>query len=218
MNRTRISPSPDARSTRLALGAGAFITVHEHWLDPGDASALQKALTGTIAWEQGTIRLFGREVAEPRLTAWFGDRDYVYSGRHLRSRPFPPTLDALRPDVEAACGSRLNSVLLNRYRDGRDSMGFHSDDEAELGSNPVIASLSLGAERRFLLRPKKLNGGTPLQLTLRHGMLLIMGGTCQHTFRHAVPKQASVQAERINLTFRNVVPVLTRGAPTARHE
>ena len=97
--------------------------------------------------------MFGREVREPRLTAWFGEADYTCSGRTLRAAPWPAALAALRQRVDLASGARFNAALLNPYRDGNDSMGLHSDDEPELGVNPIIASVSLGAERRFILVP-----------------------------------------------------------------
>lgn len=167
-----------------------------------------ETLRETLAWQQGSVRFFGREVPEPRLTAWFGDRAYTYSGRTLPVTSWPDVLRDLRARVEHAAGQPLNTILLNRYRDGRDSMGFHSDDEPELGPEPVVASVSLGATRRFVLKPKSRTAGNSVELELEHGSLLVMGGTCQRTFRHAVPKQRHVSGERISLTFRHVL-----GAP-----
>jgi alkylated DNA repair dioxygenase AlkB len=148
--------------------------------------------------------MFGRELREPRLTAWFGEADYTYSGRTVRASPWPSCLASLRARVERAAATSFNAVLLNLYRDGRDSMGLHSDDEPELGPDPMIASVSLGGARQFVLVPKKKSarrqGGYELQLT--HGSLLVLTGACQHHYRHGVPKQPGFAHERINLTFR----------------
>jgi alkylated DNA repair dioxygenase AlkB len=176
------------------------------WLDAGEADATLAALTVEVAWEQGAVRFFGESRLEPRLTAWYGDADYTYSGRTLRARPWPPLVAELRMRVEHAVGHAFNGVLLNRYRDGRDSMGFHADAEPELGRNPVVASLSLGVTRRFVLKPTRRAGAAGgMELALGHGSLLVMGGTCQHTFRHGVPREPAVVGERLNLTFRRVL-------------
>ena len=126
------------------------------WMAPSLADALFCELRGEqIPWTQGTTVLFGEERHEPRLTAWFGESDYTYSGRTMRAAAWPACLAALRPLVDRAAGCSFNAVLLNLYRDGRDSMGMHSDDEPELGRDPVVASLSLGQPRTFVLQPKK---------------------------------------------------------------
>jgi alkylated DNA repair dioxygenase AlkB len=192
---------------RHDLGAGAFIDFDARFIDEREADRYLADLLAGIAWEQGKIVLFGREILEPRLTAWIGDRDYTYSGRTVRAGAWPEIVSELRTRVERAAGQSFNSVLLNRYRNGRDSMGYHSDAEPELGENPLIASLTLGASRRFVLKPKRqAKGGRAHELSLGHGSLLIMRGTCQHTFRHAVPKQQGVSEERLNLTFRRIYP------------
>jgi alkylated DNA repair dioxygenase AlkB len=196
---------PIARAIPQDLGGGAYIVLVREFLRPAGAHGLLRDLLVNVSWEQGKVRFFGREVPEPRLTAWCGDASYTYSGRTLHATPWPAPLAELRSRLETLAGTRFNSVLLNRYRTGEDSMGFHSDDEPELGRNPTIASLSLGTTRRFFLRPKRASAALfPLTLELAHGDLLIMGGTCQHLFRHAVPKQRAVSGERLNLTFRNL--------------
>ncbi len=187
------------------LGLGGLVRYDPGWLAAPEADVLLRALRSGIAWEQGAIAMFGREVLEPRLTAWFGEADYTYSGRTVRAAPLPAPLAALRDRVDAAAGARFNAVLLNLYRDGQDSMGLHSDDEPELGPDPTIASVSLGAERRFVLVPKrKAARDGALEVTLGHGSLLVMTGACQHNYRHGVPKQPSAGGERINLTFRTI--------------
>jgi alkylated DNA repair dioxygenase AlkB len=192
---------------RFELGAGAFVDFEPRFFEEREADRYLAELLARVSWEQGKIVLFGREILEPRLTAWIGDLDYTYSGRTLRARPWPPILGELRAKVESAAEQSFNSVFLNRYRSGRDSMGYHSDAEPELGENPVIASLSFGASRRFVLKPKRqAKSGRAFELSLGHGSLLVMGGSCQHTFRHAVPKQLAVGDERLNLTFRRIYP------------
>jgi alkylated DNA repair dioxygenase AlkB len=202
------------------LDLGGLLCFHPNWLSRADADWLFRELRSGVAWSQGTIQWFGREVPEPRLTAWFGDADYTYSGRTLRAAPWPAPIARLREPIEEAAygcaaaapfghaaGAPLNAVLLNLYRDGRDSMGMHSDDEPELGTNPVVASLSLGEVRRFVLEPKKKSARSTgcYEVALGHGALLVMGGACQHHYRHGVPKDERCRGERINLTFRRVI-------------
>ena len=178
------------------------------FLLPPDAHALLAQLTAEVAWDQRSIRLYGREMPQPRLTAWYGDpaARYTYSGLAWEPRPWTPALLALRQRVETATGARFNSVLLNQYRDGRDSMGWHADDEPELGPAPAIASLSLGAARRFRLRPRAGLAHPPLSLDLPGGSLLLMRGPTQQHWQHALPKTARLVGPRLNLTFRWVRP------------
>lgn len=179
------------------------------FLPPSQAQTLLTELTATLAWEQQPIKLFGRQVLQPRLTAWYGDAGatYRYSGLHLEPQPWTPALHRLRAQVEAAAGTRFNSVLLNLYRTGQDSMGWHADDEPELGPEPVIASVTLGATRSFRLRPRDphLTPHAPVTLPLTAGSLLLMQGPTQHQWLHALPKTARPVAPRLNLTFRQIV-------------
>ena len=141
---------------RIALPQ-ADVALWPHWLDTGEADALFAVLLHAVAWENHRIRLFGRELDSPRLSCWIGDPGaaYTYSRTRFEPRPWPAALAALRGRIEQACAARFNSVLANLYRDGHDAMGWHSDDEPELGVRPVIASLSLGAERRFRFRRRR---------------------------------------------------------------
>jgi alkylated DNA repair dioxygenase AlkB len=191
---------------QLAL-AGADLALWADWLPQAEADALCAELLDAIPWETHVIRMFGREVASPRLSCWIGDAgaSYVYSRTRFEPRPWPSALAALRPRLEQACGATFNSVLANLYRGGRDAMGWHSDDEPELGPAPVIASLSLGAPRRFAFRRKSSRGPAALELELPHGSLLRMGGATQQLYQHALPRTARVQAPRINLTFRQIL-------------
>jgi alkylated DNA repair dioxygenase AlkB len=163
-------------------------------------------LLDLVDWKQHVIRIRGREVASPRLSAWYGDPEahYSYSGLSLEPLPWLPVILELKTQIETACNTPFNSVLLNLYRDGADSMGWHSDDEPELGERPVIASLSLGAMRRFRLRHRRRKDLDPVAIDLENGSLLIMEGDTQRFWKHQVPKTRRAVAPRINLTFRNI--------------
>ncbi|WOG29269.1 alpha-ketoglutarate-dependent dioxygenase AlkB family protein [Endozoicomonas sp. 8E] len=171
-------------------------------------SYYQQLLSGT-RWRQDTITIFGKTLDLPRLQAWYGDKGmtYSYSGLTLTPEPWTPVLLAIKKVVEHTCHSSFNSVLLNLYRDGNDSNGWHSDDETELGEHPVIASLSLGQERRFRLKHKEARsrGIQPLSLDLPSGSLLVMSGSTQRCWQHCLPKTSRTVLPRINLTFRNVI-------------
>jgi alkylated DNA repair dioxygenase AlkB len=183
------------------------------WLTREEADALLARLLEEIPWERHRLRMFGREVDAPRLSCWIGDpgATYVYSRSRFEPRPWTPSLLSLRERVEQACGARFNSVLANAYRDGADAMGWHSADEPELGQRPVIASVSLGAERRFRFRRRASRDGhasRPVGLVLAHGSLLRMAGDTQRCYQHDLPRSAGSSGLRINLTFRLVdVPV-----------
>jgi alkylated DNA repair dioxygenase AlkB len=192
------------------LADGAFCELHERWIAEEPAEQLMRALLGEVPWAAREIEIYGRKVLQPRLVAWVGDENAVYTYSRTRHVPLPwtPHLAQLRCDVQGTVGAAFNSVLCNLYRDGHDSMGMHSDREPELGPNPIVASVSLGAPRRFRLRHRnKASSGNDLDLELGQGSLLVMAGTTQHFYRHGVPKQASVTAPRINLTFRAVQPL-----------
>jgi alkylated DNA repair dioxygenase AlkB len=185
---------------------GAQLRIAPGFLAAREADAALDQLRASIGWEQHRIRLFGREHPAPRLSCWIGDPGarYTYSRTRFEPRPWTPVLAGLRDRVAGACGARFNSVLANLYRDGADGMGWHADDEPELGPEPVIASLSLGAARRFLLRQR---GGTQrLGLELPHGSLLVMAGATQARYQHALPKTRRPVTARLNLTFRWIAP------------
>jgi len=176
---------------------------------PTQTSQYMDALLREIAWRQETIVLWGKVHLQPRLSAWYGDAGcvYSYSGRTFEPHPWSDTLLRIKEDIEQATAHRFNSVLLNLYRDEHDSMGWHSDDESELGPEPVIASLSLGATRTFRLRHRTKKTVKPIALALSGGSLLVMAGTTQRFWRHAVDKERAPVGARINLTFRTIMPL-----------
>jgi len=151
--------------------------------------------------------MWGRTLPQPRLTAWYGDpgRSYAYSGLRLDPLPWTPLLLDIKTRVEETAGSTFNSVLLNYYRDHHDSIGFHSDDEPELGDRPIIASLSLGAERTFILKHKTLGRLGRVQLRLAPGSLLLMSGDTQRCWRHGILTESRTCGPRVNLTFRRII-------------
>jgi alkylated DNA repair dioxygenase AlkB len=160
-------------------------------------------LIAETAWRSEMITLWGKQYPQPRLTAWHGEKAYSYSGLTLEPLPFTPLQLEILAAVQAATGRRFNSVLLNYYRDGRDSMGMHSDNEPELGPEPAIASVSFGATRTFILQ-NKLNRQR-LQLALYDGSLLLMAGNLQTNWSHGINKSAKILGPRVNLTFRFIL-------------
>lgn len=188
---------------REVLSERAWVELHASFLEPDVATALLAELLVSVPWERRAISMFGREVVQPRLVAWAGALPYRYSGRTLEPRPMGGTLRALTDAVNSITGAGFDHVLLNRYRDGRDHMGWHADDEPELGPDPPVAGLSLGVARVFELRPRA--GGAVRRLELGHGSLLVMGGSCQHDHKHRLPPALRVTGERVNLTFRRIL-------------
>jgi alkylated DNA repair dioxygenase AlkB len=194
---------------RIALEDGGELLLFEDWLSAEDARLYHDALLRDVPWEQKHIVIAGKKILQPRLVAWFGDPDAVYTYSGVRNVPLPwiPALLELKQRAEEAAGAPFNSALANLYRDGQDSMGLHADKEKELGKDPIIASVSLGATRCFQLRyagkQKKVPGR---DLELAGGSLLVMRGTTQHFWRHGVPKEKGPVGPRINLTFRRVLP------------
>lgn len=191
------------RYQSISLAGGELLLIKEAF-SSAESAELFIQLRKHIPWSQDEIYVAGRRVLIPRLQAWYGDAAYRYSGLTMKPLAWTPLLRRIKQSVDAFSNSQFNSVLLNLYRDGNDSMGWHSDDEPELGCNPVIASLSLGASRTFSLQQKK-PGSDRLKLQLNSGDLLIMSGALQHNWRHQLPKTRLVVGERINLTFRAVV-------------
>jgi alkylated DNA repair dioxygenase AlkB len=187
--------------SRRDIADGGVLIYHARFLTEPEADELFATLKAHTPWKQ-EIGSFGRPF--PRLTAYYADPgvSYTYSGVTHPALPWPDCLVEVRRRVEKSAGAPMNSLLLNYYRHGDDSMGFHSDDEPELGVNPVIPSLSLGATRQFVLRHKSSKERITYDLT--HGSLLVMAGATQHHWQHTIPKTKKPVGERINLTFRSI--------------
>ena len=191
------------------LGKGSFTEYDPEWIEASEASELHARLTDELEWSERPIYAFGKPLMQPRLIAWGGRVPYRYSGQTLPIQEIPEALSALMNRVSEFTNTPYNHVLLNRYRDGRDNMGMHADNEPELGKNPTIAAVSLGVPRWFVICPKgKRANRFTKKFKLTHGSLLVMRGTMQHQWRHGVPKMGDVDGERINVTFR-----LLKGPP-----
>lgn len=203
---------------RLLPIAGAEIYYLPRLPLPEPPAALLRKLIEQTPWRAEEVFVWGKRHMQPRLTAWYGDPGsrYRYSGLDLEPLPWTETLQGIRRPVEKAAGASFNSVLLNYYRDRRDSMGFHSDDEPELGAEPVIGSLSLGETRTFTLKHRRRKDLEPVRLALESGSLLIMRGETQRNWKHAVPKQRRPCGARVNLTFRRILRSPSQGERSLR--
>lgn len=189
----------------IALAApDATLALARRFLGDAEAERAFAALLAAVPWEQHRITIMGRSVDSPRRSCWIGDpgTDYTYSRTRFAPHPWPAALLPIREKLTAALAVPFNSVLANLYRDGADAMGWHADDERELGPEPVIASISLGATRRFAMKHRKT--GTRLDIALEPGSLLVMSGTTQRHWVHALPRTKKPVGPRINLTFRVV--------------
>ena len=189
----------------------ANVRIYNDFFGPREANRLFETLKTEIQWRQDSIKYNGRSVLLPRETAWYGDpeRSYTFSGIHLHPSPWTETLQQIKRRIEKATETTFNSVLLNKYRDGNDSVSWHSDSEPELGVNPVIGSVSFGQTRSFVM--KHTGSGETRIIALKHGSFLVMAGRTQHCWVHSVPKLQMVKGQpigpRINLTFRTIIGV-----------
>lgn len=201
MNQLDLFGAPTPTNAIIDIPDGQYQYL-PHFYDRARANQLFETLRDEIEWKQESMFMYGRQVLFPRLTAWYGDNDkpYSFSGITLTPHSWTDALQQIREDVEQLGNTRFNSVLLNRYRDGNDSISWHTDAEKELGRNPVIASVNFGAERTFQLRHIKT--GERIDILLQHGSVLTMQGTLQHFWQHQVPKTKKPLTDRINLTFR----------------
>jgi alkylated DNA repair dioxygenase AlkB len=190
------------RESNILPYDGEAILIDDHGAE-FDWPAITRTLIDTLPWQVETVRIFGREMPIPRLTAWFGEGGYSYSGILHLPAPLPAIIERLRERAEALSGASFNAALANLYRNGHDSVGWHSDHEARLGNCPTIASLSLGGERRFQIRHRKTK--QTITLELRMGHWLIMSGETQRYWLHQVAKTAAAVAPRVNLTFRHMI-------------
>ena len=181
----------------------AEIFYDEHFLSHNEASTYFDVLRKETDWQQDRIKVFGKVYDQPRLTALFAENEnsYSYSNITMYPTPFSPTLLEIKSKIEKTLNQTFTTCLLNLYRNGQDSNGWHADNEKELGLNPMIASMSLGAERLFHMK-HRTDKTQKLRLNLAHGSLLVMSGSTQHHWLHQIPKTKKNVGERINLTFR----------------
>lgn len=192
-------------NTKIKSLPNEFI-YHQNTLSSQKSLALYLHLIDHCRWQQPQIQMFGKQIPIPRLQCYFGDpqASYQYSGLLMQPNPWPQALLGIKARLSLICDTPFNALLVNWYRTGQDSMGWHSDDEAELGINPTIASLSLGETRLFKIRNKKTK--QVIDLPLSDGDCLIMQGSAQRDYQHSLPKQNKVLSGRLNLTFRYVMP------------
>lgn len=179
------------------------IIYYPHFFDKKEADTLFNKLINDITWQQDAITVFGKTHPQPRLTALYGNEGKPYSYSNIKMQPhqWTPLLQKIKNLIENVSDTYFTTVLLNQYRDGKDSNGWHADNEKELGLNPVIASVSFGAERNFQLK-HNIEIGLKKSIILEHGSLLLMKGETQHFWKHQIPKTAKPVGHRINLTFR----------------
>lgn len=215
----------NAKSFKQILGpdSGADVILYKKFFEEPVAQRLFKTLFAETEWQQERITIFGKTMPIPRLTAWCGEpgKTYTYSGIRVESSPWTDALLEIKTRIEEESETTFNSVLLNYYRHGRDSVAWHADDEKELGKNPAIGSVSFGAMRAFEMKPKhKTRASEKLSVPLEDGDYLLMRGATQHNWLHQIPKvkaaatgvdqtellsQTSEPVERINLTFRRII-------------
>jgi len=202
---TVFSGNSEPRRESIVIDEGELTLIHD-WLTADQSHKLFDTFARELCWEQSQIQVYGRTVAIPRLNAWYGDQgcDYCYSGYRLPLNEWHTNLQRVRRRLQEELGLPMNSVLANLYRDGQDGVGWHSDDEPELGRNPTIASVSLGAERYFHLRRRQGGSKDTLKLLLPTGSLLVMSGAIQSFWQHCLPKSKKITQPRINLTFRHI--------------
>lgn len=201
MDQLDLFAEPKNPNEPIQIHNGAYIYI-EKFFTKIEADFFVNDFINNIVWEQQSMNMYGKLIPFPRLTTWYGDNDkpYSFSGITLQPHPWNESLLKIKNKIEPLSGVIFNSVLLNRYRDGSDSISWHTDAEKELGNNPIIASVNLGEERVFQL--KHIDTGERIDLLLKHGSLLIMMGELQHFWKHQVPKSKKPMKERINLTFR----------------
>lgn len=192
------------RNGRIVL-PDAELLYKPDFLSTEEANQLFRKLLTEVTWKEDTIRIFGKTYMQPRLTALFGTegKSYSYSGIQMDPSPFSPELKELKSRIEAFSGAKFTTCLINLYRDGSDSNGWHADNEKELGHHPFIASLSLGATRSFHLK-HRVEKSLRYRMQLNHGSLLLMGGAMQEFWLHQIPKTRKPVGNRINLTFRKI--------------
>ena len=188
---------------KTIISTDGEVILYPNFFSNQESNQLFSDLHSNVNWKQEIIQFFGKQMPIPRLTAWYGDqgKSYTYSGIEQHPEHWNPTLKLIKSKIEQIAQVSFNSVLLNLYRDGKDSVSWHSDDEPELGENPIIASVSFGATRRFYLRHKH-SKNHKIDIDLASGSFLLMQGETQHFWQHQIAKTAKEIQPRINLTFR----------------
>ena len=194
---------PVQKAAEVLVMPDADVRFYRSLFSKEESDRLFAQLHQQTHWKQEFIKLYGKQVAIPRLTAWYGDegKSYIYSKIEMTPELWTPSLLEIKTKIEVMSGLTFNSVLLNLYRDGKDSVAWHSDDEPELGENPSIGSVSFGAARRFMFKHKQQND-LKQEVELTHGSFLLMQGPTQHFWLHQIPKTTKSLQPRINLTFR----------------
>ncbi|OMP75136.1 alpha-ketoglutarate-dependent dioxygenase AlkB [[Flexibacter] sp. ATCC 35208] len=197
-----ISQKSGSQKEGLTVLENGEYVCYPNFFSKSESDLLFKSLRSNIIWKQESMNMYGKKIYFPRLTAWYGNNDKPYSFSGITLQPLPWTSEILKikSKIELITKIMFNSVLLNLYRDGNDSISWHTDAEKELGINPIIASVNFGATRKFQLR--HIKSKEKLEIELTHGSLLIMQGELQHFWQHQVPKTSKPIGERINLTFR----------------
>jgi alkylated DNA repair dioxygenase AlkB len=192
----------------VVINTDGEVIFYPNFFSIQESERLFSDLYSSVKWKQDTIRFYGKKIPLPRLTGWYGDegKSYTYSGIEQHPDPWTPTLKLIKSKAEEISEVTFNSVLLNLYRDGKDSVSWHSDDEPELGKNPIIASISFGATRRFSFK-HKISKNYKIDINLLNGSLLLMKGETQQCWQHQIPKTSKFVEPRINLTFRLIKPV-----------
>lgn len=201
MGQLNLFEEPQEENKIVQILNGEYLYI-PNFFDVPKANEYLKTFKETIHWKQESMNMYGKQVMFPRLTSWYGESDkpYTFSGITLQPHPWTKELLEIKAVIEPVCEVVFNSVLLNLYRDGNDSISWHTDAEKELGKNPLIASVNFGAERKFQIRHNQTQ--EIIDIHLKHGSLLVMQGELQHFWKHQVPKQKKITEERINLTFR----------------
>lgn len=194
---------PETLNSQVIKLDGAELLYIPQFYDKLKSDMYFQQIISNVEWKQDFINMYGRDLPLPRLSAWYGDsnKPYTYSGITLKPKTWTPELIEIKTEIEKQAGVSFTSVLINRYRDGQDYVGWHTDAEKELGENPTIGSINFGATRKFQLR-RIDNHKEKIELELKHGTLLIMRGETQHYWQHQVPKTNRPIGERLNLTFR----------------
>jgi alkylated DNA repair dioxygenase AlkB len=199
-----IKPTKSPKASINLLPMDGTLVYCPRFLSSIESAKLFEILKNSVPWTQETINIFGKSILQPRLTAWYAEKNYRYSGLTLKPNAWHPQLVTIKSSVEIQTGVTYNSVLLNYYRDENDSVGWHSDNEKELGLNPIISALSLGAEREILFQ-HRINKKIKISIILKSGSLLVMRNETQNYWVHSIPKSKSGILPRISLTFRTIL-------------